>query len=515
MSTQQSQPELKSRSVVSCFIFSVEKATLRVALFQRTPIAGNINAHESPLAAAWREIQEETTLTTQQLEFWRYGKPYSFSDPAVGRKWTIHPLAFRFRDTEGSDLDNSMIKIDWEHEDWGWYRPENVMSDEKFGGIPRLAKSLGRVWFEREMPQGSSQALQSCLEELQINQQRASNELTSIALKGFRDVLVHLDSDPKWWDTTRMAAWHIWKNGHESMAVGTLNALLAALRDIEDVIDRNLDNETRWDRVLAVLDHNLAEHRMLPSRIQESFVDYLQRHYISTANTQSRQKLTILTLSANSTIRDGLLDALASTPISHLDIHILESRPHFEGATMASSLVAESEAKFISSPHRVVKVTVHTDASAALASINVDLVLIGADWISSSGCVSSKTGSLPAVLSAKHISPNSKVLILGESEKVSYMDREAHHECRECDPTEVMSTWLNSGIKGVNILQGSQDLDPEASTCTTRVKNVYFEWVPADLIDGYVCEDGTVDVSVIQQRAREVKKRSNRYFESL
>lgn len=466
------------------------------------------------MAAAWREIEEETTLTTQNLEFWRHGKPFSFSDASVGRKWTVHPFAFRLRNAGKDGLRDALININWEHDDLEWHDPGKVVDSEDFGGVPHLADSLGRVWFERDMIQGASQALQSCLEELQAGQRSGSHELTSIALKGVRDVLVHLQGDPKWWETTRMAAWHIWKNGQESTGASMLSALLGALDDLEDMIDRHVDSECRWDRTLAALDHQLEEHRVLPSRIQDSFVEYLQMHYISSKNMQSRE-LTILTLSADATIRDSLLDAIASTPISHLDIHILESRPRFEGASMASSLLAESQAKLISSPDQIVKVTVHTDASAALASTNVDLVLLGADVISSSGFVSSKTGSLPAVLSAKYISPNAKVLVLSGLEKVSDRDKEDCHELQECDPAEVMSSWINSGIKGVNILQGLRDLHPGTSQCTTRVENVYLEWVPANLIDGYVCEEGTVDVARIEYKAQEVKRRAVKYFESL
>ncbi|KAJ5659926.1 hypothetical protein N7507_006377 [Penicillium longicatenatum] len=509
MSKQHSEPDFSLRSVVSCFIFSAEKANLQVALFRHTNISGNIDAHETPLAAAWREIKEETTLTSQHLEFWRYGRPYSFNDTSAGRKCMLHPFAFRLRHNEQDGLPD---KINWEHKSWEWHDPGKVVDGDILGDVPHLAESLGRVWFERDMNQGASEALQSCLEELQVNQQSGSHELTSLALKGFRDVLVHLKDDPRWWDTTRLAAWHIWINGGQSISIGTLNALLATLDDIEDVYDRDFDNEDRWDCTLAVLDHHLEKHRMLPSRIQDSFIKYLQTHLVPKENAQS-QKLTILTLSANATIRDSLLDVLASTPISHLDIHILESRPLFEGASMGSSLLAESQAKFTSSPDQVVKVTVHTDASAALASTNVDLVLLGADLFSSSGCVSSKTGSLPAVLSAKYISPNAKVLILSGMEKVSDRDREDFH-VQECDTAEVMSSWLYSGIKGVNILQGLREIDGPSESAT-HVDNVYFEWVPANLIDGYVCEDGTVDVATIKHKAQEVKERADRYFGNL
>jgi translation initiation factor 2B subunit (eIF-2B alpha/beta/delta family) len=69
------------------------------------------------------------------------------------------------------------------------------------------------------------------------------------------------------------------------------------------------------------------------------------------------------------------------------------------------------------------QLTVYTDASAALASKEVDFVLLGADRISDSGSVSNKTGSLPAVLSARHVCPVAKVLVLSELEKVAAPSR--------------------------------------------------------------------------------------------
>lgn len=361
----------------------------------------------------------------------------------------------------------------------------------------------------------ASQALRSGLEELKNDHTSGSHELTTIALKAFRDVLLHLRSDAKWWETARLAAWHLWKNGRESMGAATLNAFLRVLADMEEMVGQGL-SESKWDRVLAVVDHHLENRRAMSTNIKDSFVSYLQTNFLSNTESQSLPTLTLLTLSASSTIRDSILDAFAALPISQLDLRILESRPLFEGASMASSLISEFQSKFPPSSNRQMNLTVYTDASSALAAMGVDIVLLGADRICSSGWVSNKTGSLPAVLSARHVSPNAKVLIFSELEKVAEPGAEDSHRTEDNDPTEVITPWQENGVKGVKALEEQlRGAHSETANCTVEVKNIYFEWVPADLIDAYLSEEGTLDVKAIQQKAQQVKEKAERYFGSL
>lgn len=468
-----------------------------------------------PIQAAWRELEEETGLTPSQLKLWRNGRPFTFDDAAVGRQWTIYPFAFLFEASNGGSNFEDTIKLNWEHESWAWYNPAEVFEEEKFGGVPRLAQSLRQVLFEMDMNQQSSQALQACLQELKTNHQSGSHELTSIALKGFRDILVHLKNDTEWWATVRTAAWHIWKNGRESMGAATLNALLALLHELEGLLDRLISSEDWCDSALVMVDHHLARRRLMPQRIKESFVAYLQTQY--GPQEPRDQKLVILTLSASSTIRDAILDAFAATSVPHLDLRILESRPLFEGATMASSILTEFRTKFALS-HQSLDLTIHTDASAALASGDVDLVLLGADRIASSGSVSNKTGSLPAVLSAKHISPNAKVLVFSGLEKVAEPNTEddCQAELEENDTSEVTSAWFSGNVKGLNILDEElQGLQGKTANCSVRVRNIYFEWVPADLIDAYMCDEGVFDRQRIQAEAEKVRMKRERYFENV
>ncbi|KAJ6103906.1 hypothetical protein N7486_004128 [Penicillium sp. IBT 16267x] len=526
MSIQQSQPILRKCSVVSSFIFDLTRESPQVALFKRSnrvttyqhhlaPISGSIEPHESPVRAAWRELHEETTLTQRNVALMRQGKPFSFSDQSIGRQWTIYPFAFQLTLDDGFN-GKKEIHIDWEHEDWGWYNPAEVMDKDNFGCVPRLAESLRRVWFEVDMNAAASGALESGLKQLKADHRSGSHEVASIALTAFRDVLFHLRSDANWWEAARMAAWHLWKNGRESMGAATLNAFLGVLADIEAMASGSLESEPVWDRILAVVDHHLETRRSIPSRIKRSFVVYLQKDFIPTAQSRSQQTLTILTLSASSTIRDSILDAFASLSLSRLDLRILESRPLFEGASMASSLLSEFQTKFPPSSGRHLILTLYTDASAALAAVNVDFVLLGADRISNVGWVSNKTGSLPAVLSAKHASPRCKALVFSGIEKVAQPEAGHDDELEENDGLEVMAAWTGSGAKHVNALEDAiGGISPVICNYTVEVKNVCFEWVPANLLDGYICETGTLDVTCIERKAHAVKNQADKYFGSL
>ena len=78
---------------------------------------------------------------------------------------------------------------------------------------------------------------------------------------------------------------------------------------------------------------------------------------------------------------------------------------------------------------------------------------------------------------------------------------------------EVISPWVDTGVKGVSKLQeGVRGAKKETSNCVVEVKNVYFEWVDASMIDAYITEEGALGASDIQNKALEVKQKVNEYF---
>lgn len=391
---------------------------------------------------------------------------------------------------------------DWEHEGWGWYDPRSVKDDDEFGGVPHLSMSLRRAWFEYEIGDEAGGVLASGLQTLQEDHESGARVLAGNALTILADVLVSLVTEDRdeWWKHARTAAWHLWKNGRESMGAAILNVVLTGLRETEKAVLSRWDHESRSHREAAIRSafETYRKKRLgINDGISQSFTSFLEATY------PSSQSVKILTLSSSSTISKCLLHVINSGTRT-LDVRVLESRPLFEGASMAATL-ANAITQVNTREWNTSTVAVYTDAAAAIASTDVDLVLLGADMISSNGDTCNKTGSLPAVLSARHVSPNVKVAVVADQEKVFPYSPPPHEEnCSE----EVSAAWGSGGSAGVaEAFRGSE--------LGSVVKNVYFEWVVSSLIDYYVLEDGHKTSGDIGEIARTVEEAADHFFNDL
>ncbi|KAK3901831.1 Methylthioribose-1-phosphate isomerase [Staphylotrichum tortipilum] len=520
--------EWQKRSVVSSFITKVNDGTTRVALFQRSdkvstyrhhlaPISGTIDATDpTPLSAAWREIAEETTLTPSTLALLRQGKPYTFRDPSVRREWTIYPFLFRLR--EPAHDTERQIRIDWEHEGWGWHDPDDIVRGVtgKVEGVPRLAESLRRVWFETDLGAPAAGILAAGLDDLAHDHESGARQLAGVALQTLRGVVAELEAPREgpaaegWWAKVRFAAWHLWKNGRESMGAAIMSTLLAALAGAEEAMAGKPASSWR-DAVLDVLDAKAAARRESAALVSKAFVAYLGNTFPSKVALQ--EPISILTLSESSAIRQGLHHAAASGFV--LDLRVLESRPLFEGVSLAASLVQKlgSSSPSAASKHEI---TLYSDAAAALASSGLDLVVIGADRIAASGAISNKTGSLPAVLCAKQISPSARVVVLGESDKIAPPGRPEDHVVEDNDPSQISRAWLAEN-NTVRIRDAAKALQHAGATGSVQIqtRNVFFEWVPAQLIDAYVTESGEWTGQEIARHSDRIKAEETRIFGTL
>ena len=93
-------------------------------------------------------------------------------------------------------------------------------------------------------------------------------------------------------------------------------------------------------------------------------------------------------------------------------------------------------------------------------------------------------------------------MVLSELEKVAEPGQTGLHVVEENDITEIVDGWREK-VRGLEIIQGA--LQGRGSTenpgLSLEVKNIYFEWVPPELVDAYVCENGVHAVSEIQERS--------------
>ncbi|KAK3315748.1 hypothetical protein B0H66DRAFT_479829 [Apodospora peruviana] len=534
----------KKRSVVSNFIFNFDTpdGKPRVALFKRSgkvstyqhhlaPISGSIEYSDpSPLAAAWREINEETTLTPASLALIRQGKSYTFSDPAIRREWTIHPFAFRLK---SGTSDANKIKIDWEHSGWDWYDPATVEDSTEFGGVPRLAESLRRVWFEKDLGSAAGKILADGLDKLAHDFTSGARQMAGDALRILRDVIAALDKAHdvdrlKWWTNVRFAAWHIWKNGRESMGAAIMSVLVSALAWIEQTISQQQSPHPPATTAIDILNKRIAARQDSAGKVSHAFATYLETTFAS--RLTSKEPLSILTLSESSTITHAI-HHLAQSSGFILDLRILESRPLFEGVALAASL-AKSLPSFneptTSSPvQKKHKITLYTDASAGLAVQNVDIVVIGADRISDSGDVSNKTGSLPAVLGARYVTYNNseerhaaKIVVLAEKEKVApYGERFDQHVVEDGDPGQVTQAWEVEGVservKDAARVLREYSHNGEKKGVEVEMKNVAFEWCSSETIDVYINENGQWSRDDIAEHSKKLKEEEKRIFGSL
>ncbi|KAK3402419.1 hypothetical protein B0T20DRAFT_476524 [Sordaria brevicollis] len=597
MSTSTSTPShkpLKHRSVVSSFIFKLPPSYLPpspssspsspstkpaqdnpiqkplVALFKRSdkvstythhhaPISGSIEPTDpSPLAAAWREITEETTLTSSDLNLLRHGKPYPFSDESVGREWTIWPFAYMLKDPTGDGAGSEKrIKIDWEHEGWNWFDPLEVQDTEEFGGVPKLKESLRRVWFEIDLRPEAGRVLAEGCKRLEEDYVSGARQMAGDALRVLKDVVDKMDEgffdggqedgkEAKWWKDIRMAAWHLWKNGRESMGAAIMSALLNSLASVEAKVFTEAPPNTGKHlkpAITSILNHQISTRSSTNNQISQSFASYISHHFSSSPNP-----LSILTLSESSTITRAISHLPHLIPSLPLDIRILESRPQLEGVSLAANLAKslssstppDSSSSSGNNPNRQHNITLYTDASTSLASKDgVNLVIIGADRIASDGSVSNKTGSVPTLLAARHhaneakakTKAKTKVVVLCDSEKVALPGPPEQHVVEDQGWEQVTRAWMGEGsserIRGaartvLNFVDGkspggdgnvNEEKEKEKMTgVKVHVKNVSFEWCPGGLIDAYVTEEGEWSAENVKRKSEALQELEKRLF---
>ncbi|CEJ80079.1 hypothetical protein VHEMI00284 [[Torrubiella] hemipterigena] len=488
------------KEVAVCFIFkfslSRPNRPPRVALFKRSgevrtyrhlyaPISGSIDPKDdTPLDTAWRELREETRLDAHSLRYFRQGKPYTFTDESIGRRWAIHPFGFMLRPNGPGDL---AITLNWEHEGYAWFDIDEIQQDANFPGVPRLLESLRRVWFPIDIGYNAGDILSNGLKTLQDDHVSGARQLATKAVDIYGDLLSKLDgSDPKiFFRQACIAAWHLWKNGRESMGAPILNAMIECLTIVQNHIAgcNQVDTNILFALMFAI--PGSAKSR------NEYNTSALSRHVLRLlcGDSPTRPRTRLLTLSSSSTI-SAALTRVIETSTTSLDIRILESRPLFEGASLASKLAAVSPFAAASKP----SITVYPDAGVALACKDIDFVLLGADIIDKQGNVSNKTGSLPAVLSAKYMCPSCKIIVVAEKDKIMPFEPPGHEEN---DPRELSSAW------GEHITLQSN----------VTLKNIYFEWAPNNLIDGYITEDGRIASHDIARLAEQVEGKATEMFD--
>lgn len=291
-----------------------------------------------------------------------------------------------------------------------------------------------------------------------------------------------------------------------SMSAAITACLLRALEQIarlwNDEQIKGSQSTSDLARIAATtFDKVLMERQELGVNVGRAFTRWLRKHsrevMLSSltfdeavgADThqwiQASDTVRILTLSNSSTIRTAILHAMAALPDMFFHITVLESRPRCEGADMAAHIYASANKDHLS-------IRVVPDCAVGSAAQDIDVVLLGADRISSTGDVSNKIGSLAATLCAKRLNDNVAVIALSDVDKIA---SPGHHAVltEEHPSSELTSTWSPATR---DTLEGKPGVE---------VLGEWFEWVPSVYIDAYVTERGLLETQDVERISREVE----------
>ena len=132
---------LQEKPVVTCFLESdgeilILRRSKQVGSYQGkwAGVSGYIETTADEQALT--EIAEETSLPQGDLKLIKKGKPLPIEDEQLGVKWVVHSYLFHIKD-------RNKIKIDWEHKETRWIKPEELGN---YQTVPKLKETLARVY---------------------------------------------------------------------------------------------------------------------------------------------------------------------------------------------------------------------------------------------------------------------------------------------------------------------------------------------------------------------------------
>lgn len=98
-------------------------------------ISGSLENNRTVDEQALVEIEEETGLSRDDLKLIKKGNPLLLNDENLNLRKVIHSYLFHIED-------RSKIKIDWEHEQMKWIKPEDI---DNYKAMPKLKETLAQV----------------------------------------------------------------------------------------------------------------------------------------------------------------------------------------------------------------------------------------------------------------------------------------------------------------------------------------------------------------------------------
>jgi 8-oxo-dGTP pyrophosphatase MutT (NUDIX family) len=128
--------------VLNCFVkfrdwilLLKRSSKVRVYKGKWNSVGGFIDETRAVKDQVLKELNEELGITVKDITDIRLGKPVEFFDPVVRRTWLVHPSLVELKRQPD-------IKLDWEHTEYRWIRPEEI---KNFDVVYKLDELLQRM----------------------------------------------------------------------------------------------------------------------------------------------------------------------------------------------------------------------------------------------------------------------------------------------------------------------------------------------------------------------------------
>ena len=311
--------------------------------------------------------------------------------------------------------------------------------------------------------------IENAVKDIANDHESGARQLALKALYALKLATTLFPADIPSWPKIVNCAWHI-VQARPSMKPAIETAILRALDEIQPPVYPSLDTTA------STIDNLISEESKTLDRICEHFRQLIEEYEVKS----------ILTLSNSSTIFAALKDLFEREDCPEITLTILESRPLFEGVTLAKSLLP------FKPPHVIIELAI--DAAAAHYASKSQLVIIGADQVDPfTGNIKNKVGSCVAakfapmhecwcMTSTDKLAPKD-----GRKEWSDNFNREwDEDDWQNHDTSEMTSAW--PGVEG-----GERWV----------VRNMYFEWVPSEDVAGYITEKGNMGWDSLEDIYRE------------
>ncbi|MFC6874585.1 NUDIX domain-containing protein [Halobellus marinus] len=398
---------------------------------------------------ARRELREEVALTDADLELVRAGDPLSIDD-AEG-SFTVHPFLFE-TGTRSVTTNEELAAIEW-------VDPTEIRHRET---VPRLWATWRRV--------------APTVETVREDRTHGSAWIAARALEVLRDAAVDADE----WDDVAETARNL-RDARPGMAA-VENRVNRVLAEVVSATDADPDSASD----AATPDPDAVVDRAIDA-LAAAFEADTEAAETAAARLRDADATVVATLSRSGTVQEAIAslasegDATADSGDTRSGLSALvvaESRPEREGVGVAEWAARATDAS----------VTLTTEAAlpSALATHEVDAVLVGADAVLPTGDVVNKTGTRVLVLAAREI--GIPVYVVAAADKIRAAEGETRandHVSAETSPTDA-------------VYDGGADVAVHAPT---------FEVIPADLVDGVATDAGLLDANAV----REVAERHAEY----